>query len=508
MEQHLEAFRSGVDVSETAVIRSNYLQDVQEDVNELYEDLVTQDEIIHDTIQEVSDISSATPPSFSDIADYKTKVMKKLKEVDEDLASFTSTGDETDVQAIMSQIEAAMNRAQTSKGKARFADFEGASQGSDLGKLQAYSHEKKEERSAAVSRMDEENIDEMSMSEIKQAKDAELSDLEDGSGEILNMAYNDLRDGEMDKQTYVEVRDGLKNFDKEYKKGKEDFEVSEILMNYIGGKEKENDVNNKELEALKDLAAYGSSIIAGTTSSAAIAKAAQDKGLSVSEYTKNGKVTYRINASENALKELGVKPDHHAARDFKKQKKSGKPKTALNYPENRTGKQVWSKVGQDAVKNYPEIASYNDKASNWDKFKSVGKATYRGGKDSFTDLNPKNIRSNGTLRTAGKALGPVGVGLNYYGNYNDARAEVLTGAEAYTRATVDTTIDTAVSGGVQAGFTAAGTAFIPIPGVGTAIGAAAGIGMNWLLNQDFGSKGKSVMDRAKGAIHKIKGWFS
>ncbi|MFD1068246.1 hypothetical protein [Oceanobacillus locisalsi] len=64
MEQHLEAFRSDVDVSETAVIRSNYLQDVQEDVNELYEDLVTQDEIIHDTIQEVSDISFATPPFF------------------------------------------------------------------------------------------------------------------------------------------------------------------------------------------------------------------------------------------------------------------------------------------------------------------------------------------------------------------------------------------------------------------------------------------------------------
>lgn len=73
LEQHLEEFQSEVDVSETAIIQSDYLQDIQEDVNELYEDLVTQDEAIHDTINEVSDISSATPPSFSDIDEYKKK---------------------------------------------------------------------------------------------------------------------------------------------------------------------------------------------------------------------------------------------------------------------------------------------------------------------------------------------------------------------------------------------------------------------------------------------------
>lgn len=65
-----------------------------------------------------------------------------------------------------------------------------------------------------------------------------------------------------------------------------------------------------------------------------------------------------------------------------------------------------------------------------------------------------------------------------------------------------------VSTAVQAGYTEAGTAFIPIPGVGTAVGVAAGIGGNWLLNKGFGKSEKSVMDRAKGAINKIKGWFS
>ncbi|MBY7142358.1 hypothetical protein KFZ56_04460 [Virgibacillus sp. NKC19-3] len=81
-----EAFRSGVDVSETAVIRSNYLQDVQEDVNELYEDLT----------------------------------------------SFTSKGVETDIGATMGQIETAMKNAQISEGQARFADCEGAPPSNEL----------------------------------------------------------------------------------------------------------------------------------------------------------------------------------------------------------------------------------------------------------------------------------------------------------------------------------------------------------------------------------------
>ncbi|MFD1067898.1 T7SS effector LXG polymorphic toxin [Oceanobacillus locisalsi] len=146
LEQHLEAFRSEVDVSETAIIRSNYLQDVQENVNDLFEDLVKQDEIIHDTIQEVSDISSATPPSFSDVNDYQNQTMKILKEVKEDLTSFNSKGNEIDVKTIISQIESSMNKAQSSEGQARFSNFEGASKVDALAKLQDYNADKQEER--------------------------------------------------------------------------------------------------------------------------------------------------------------------------------------------------------------------------------------------------------------------------------------------------------------------------------------------------------------------------
>ncbi len=48
--QHLKTFASEVDASESTVIESNYLQDVKEDINDIYESLQEHDESIYDTI--------------------------------------------------------------------------------------------------------------------------------------------------------------------------------------------------------------------------------------------------------------------------------------------------------------------------------------------------------------------------------------------------------------------------------------------------------------------------
>ncbi|GGK05356.1 hypothetical protein GCM10007063_29720 [Lentibacillus kapialis] len=77
LQQHIKTFGSKVDGSDSAIIKSDYLQDVKEDINDVFEDLTKQDEIIHDTIAKVSDISSATPPSFSDVDERKKKTIKK-----------------------------------------------------------------------------------------------------------------------------------------------------------------------------------------------------------------------------------------------------------------------------------------------------------------------------------------------------------------------------------------------------------------------------------------------
>src|SRR5690625_1724791 len=81
-------------------------------------------------------------PDFSDVQEWKKKSVKKIQEVDEDLEAFTSKGNEVDVGEIMHQIEAVMSKATTSKGKARFAEFKGASDNSELAKLMEYNEEK------------------------------------------------------------------------------------------------------------------------------------------------------------------------------------------------------------------------------------------------------------------------------------------------------------------------------------------------------------------------------
>src|SRR5699024_11916462 len=94
LQQHIKTFESMVDSSYSAIIRSDYLQDVKEDINEIFETLQKQDEIISETIEDVSDISSATSPSFSEVDEWKKNAVKKINELDEDLDSFTGEDDE------------------------------------------------------------------------------------------------------------------------------------------------------------------------------------------------------------------------------------------------------------------------------------------------------------------------------------------------------------------------------------------------------------------------------
>src|SRR5690625_1515391 len=196
LQQHIEKFGSDVDSSDSAIIKSSYLQEVKEDINEVFEDLEKQDEIIHDTIKEVSDISSATPPSFSDVDEWKKKAIKKLTELDEDLSSFNSVGDETDVKEIMQRIETVMSNAKTSEGKARFADFEGASQGSELAKLQDYNADKKEAQ----------------MEKAKEARDSALQDQNKHSSKaVVNKAYQEFQDGDITYDQYTAILASVKN---------------------------------------------------------------------------------------------------------------------------------------------------------------------------------------------------------------------------------------------------------------------------------------------------------
>lgn len=273
---------------------------------------------------------------------------------------------------------------------------------------------------------------------------------------------------------------------------------------------------------------YVKDLTAGYTTNRPVIQAAKDLGLNVVKSTdKNtGKPIYRISATEEALRKLGVEPDPHALRALG-HKKNGTvkahwsqrtrirylKKAPLRYYNEKTGKHIWSVTGERVVEKYPQLEAWNEKAGVLDKLKDVakvsGKEILRGFKDSVVpDIKSFASNSGGVIKGTAKSLGPIGTGLSYYSNYNDAKKGGLSGGDAVSRAVQDTVIDTTVSTTVQATLTTLGTVAIPIPGVGTAIGAGLGVLTNIGLNMKFGKSKKSVMDRTKDTFHKVKGWFS
>lgn len=230
---------------------------------------------------------------------------------------------------------------------------------------------------------------------------------------------------------------------------------------------------------------------------------------------KTGKYGYRVHASGEALRKLGVEPNAKGFSELMNRvPKAGKGlkdqhytnaannKVTLKYATQKPGQSGWSTMGDDVLSKNPSLAYWNDRATLAEKAKTVGKATVTGAGKSFKDaVDFKGMVSSGPLKGATKALGPISAGLAFYSNHESAKADGLTGKEAAARASVDTGIDLAVSGAVQAGSVAFFTAAVPIPGVGTAIGVAAGIGLNTLLNRKSKKSGKSIMDNIKGWFH-------
>lgn len=243
---------------------------------------------------------------------------------------------------------------------------------------------------------------------------------------------------------------------------------------------------------------------------------------------------YRIVATRKALEALGVNIDADANRQLNKNLPKNPNKkwkdfhhqaaatnTAyLKFATKKQGTSGWSTVGEEVLAKHPSLAYFNDEAGLMQKSKTIGMATLKGAGKSFKDIVDvkgisqefKKVKSaenavgkgGSLLKGAGKALGPIGAGVSYYSNYQNAEEEGLTGGQAHAKAAKDTAIETAVGGAVQAASVAVFTAAVPIPGVGTAIGVGVGIVANTLLNKKFGGDEKS---EGKSAMDIVKGWF-
>ncbi|MGG3984180.1 T7SS effector LXG polymorphic toxin [Heyndrickxia faecalis] len=355
--------------------------------------------------------------------------------------------------------------------------------------------------------------------------------------DISSLTPPSLSDATNDKKTAVQLiqktEDKLHSFTS---KGKNDaakmddlLDQLEAILQDVGKMDKGNRFSeyyngsaNKHFKQLQTNISYykkGKTIVTGLITGYAMFHACKNNGLRI-EVVDRKRGLYRVYATREALKHLGIKPDTDAERALNrglpkngkkmKEKHLKRAKTnaallkAANKKKGRTG---WTSLGEEAVKKHSPIQYWNDKATLIQKIKTVGKAALKGAGDSLKEAVDVSsvVKSAKNLRGFGKALGPLGAGLSFYSNYHDAEDDGLRGIKATARATEDTAVDLAVGGAVQAASVALLTAIIPIPGLGTFLGVAAGVYINYRLTKrkkDYYGRNKkdSIMD-------KLKSWF-
>lgn len=196
-----------------------------------------------------------------------------------------------------------------------------------------------------------------------------------------------------------------------------------------------------------------------------------------------GGTSYRIYASPLAMGVLGF-PNQSGG--------------MLKYAGKQPGQSGWSPQGEMVLEKHPHLRYWGENTTLGEKGRTIGSATLRGTAEGFKDVfDLRGIAQNGLVKGATRAVAPLTAGLSYYDNYSTAKEDGLSEGVAHGRAVRETAADVAIGSAIQVGLTAAGTALIPIPGLGTFLGAAAGVGVNMLLNAK-GKDGESAMDKLKG----------
>ncbi|MFD1169422.1 T7SS effector LXG polymorphic toxin [Oceanobacillus caeni] len=213
LNRHINSFGSRVDGSESALIKSDYLKDTEEDITDVFEKLDAEQKSVREIINSVSDISSASAPSTYSARYAKNDAVDTLTELDEDLDSFSSTGKQiSEIEDLLNHIKATINNAGAVAGSGRFTDYTGNSMTVGLPMLKAYNAEKRAEV----------------IDKAERSKDAVIKDMDKPLQDVLNKAYSDLKNGEIDENQYYEYLAETKKIHNE-EKG----EVSENFLKYL-----------------------------------------------------------------------------------------------------------------------------------------------------------------------------------------------------------------------------------------------------------------------------------
>lgn len=98
-------------------------------------------EEVFEVVNSLSEIAGVATSKFSNLHEWKQNSVDKLQEVDDELKSFTKTGNKIVVNETMSQIESLMSLVRSHAGNARFESFKGALSIEALRKLIDYNAE-------------------------------------------------------------------------------------------------------------------------------------------------------------------------------------------------------------------------------------------------------------------------------------------------------------------------------------------------------------------------------
>ncbi|MRX72693.1 hypothetical protein GJU40_11090 [Bacillus lacus] len=230
LNQHIEKFRSSVDESSQTMILSTYISDTMEDVSERYEALEAQHDTVSSTISGVSDISSASTPSFGNVMNDHHTAINAAEKLLENLHSFTSTGQNSaaQIEGLLQEIKTTLNSAAAVSGSARFTNYTDAAATSGLAALKKFNLTN---ITSAV--LDSNSIHLMTLSEIEQLKDAAVKNMDGTAQKILDHALTDLINGVIDRETYYDIFNTMNKSTQSLSEDELNEEVPVSVIDYI-----------------------------------------------------------------------------------------------------------------------------------------------------------------------------------------------------------------------------------------------------------------------------------
>lgn len=216
VKDHLNAFQSGVDSSEFAMIKSDYLKHTEKIVKDDYGSLSEEQDSIDEIIANVSDISSVNAPSMMFFKrDYESAI-EVITALKEDLETYTGRERQgvSELEELLYHIESIISNAGAVPGDSRFSNYNNNNMSVSFLALQGYNAK----------------IHKDVIEEARGAKDVATKEMDESSIAIANKALKDLEDGIIDEAEYYAHLDELWKLQND---SDADGEVSKNFVQYV-----------------------------------------------------------------------------------------------------------------------------------------------------------------------------------------------------------------------------------------------------------------------------------